>query len=86
MAQSPWGSAPTSGSEMIVTTTNAVEGRPAQHYHGIVTGEHWRERRRVGRVAVDGSVNTATSFDGISGAGNNVRGVAWNMDGGWAAQ
>jgi 3-hydroxybutyrate dehydrogenase len=21
-----------------------------------------------------------------SGAGNNVRGVAWNMDGGWAAQ
>ncbi|WP_336957817.1 heavy metal-binding domain-containing protein [Sphingobium aquiterrae] len=26
-------------SEMIVTTTNNVEGRPAQHYFGIVTGE-----------------------------------------------
>lgn len=24
---------------MIVTTTNAVEGRPAQQYFGIVTGE-----------------------------------------------
>ena len=24
---------------MIVTTTNSVEGRPAQNYHGIVTGE-----------------------------------------------
>lgn len=33
-------------------------------------------KRVVGRVAVDGSVNTATSFDGISGAGNNVRGAA----------
>jgi uncharacterized protein YbjQ (UPF0145 family) len=25
--------------EMIVTTTNSVEGRPAQRYFGIVTGE-----------------------------------------------
>jgi uncharacterized protein YbjQ (UPF0145 family) len=28
-----------SGPNMIVTTTNAVEGRPVQHYFGIVTGE-----------------------------------------------
>ena len=33
-------------------------------------------KRVVGRVAVDGSVDTTTSFDGISGAGNNVRGAA----------
>lgn len=39
MAQSPWGSRPAGDGDMIVTTTNAVEGRPAQHYHGIVTGE-----------------------------------------------
>lgn len=40
MAQPPWGtSARAEGSEMIVTTTNGVEGRPARHYHGIVTGE-----------------------------------------------
>ncbi|MDF0543093.1 heavy metal-binding domain-containing protein [Sphingobium sp. H39-3-25] len=26
-------------SEMIVTTTHSVEGRPAQQYFGIVTGE-----------------------------------------------
>tara|TARA_R110000782_G_scaffold268393_1_gene364771 strand:- start:29722 stop:30093 length:372 start_codon:yes stop_codon:yes gene_type:complete len=42
MAQSPWGASSggqSSGSDMIVTTTNSVEGRPAQHYHGIVTGE-----------------------------------------------
>ena len=26
-------------SEMIVTTTNGVEGHPARHYHGVVTGE-----------------------------------------------
>ncbi|MGE4432238.1 MAG: YbjQ family protein [Sphingobium sp.] len=26
-------------SDMIATTTNGVEGRPARHYHGIVTGE-----------------------------------------------
>jgi len=40
MAQSPWGgTSGSSGSGMIVTTTNSVEGRPAQNYHGIVTGE-----------------------------------------------
>ncbi|MEZ5654837.1 MAG: heavy metal-binding domain-containing protein [Sphingobium sp.] len=40
MAQSPWGSSHGgSDSGLIVTTTNAVEGRPAQRYHGIVTGE-----------------------------------------------
>lgn len=41
MAQSPWGDSDTKSSdkEMIVTTTNGVEGRPARHYHGIVTGE-----------------------------------------------
>jgi len=39
MVQSPWGSAPSDGGEMIVTTTNGVEGRPARRYHGIVTGE-----------------------------------------------
>ena len=33
-------------------------------------------KRVVGRVAVDGTVDTSTSFDGISGAGNNVRGAA----------
>ena len=32
---SPWQN--TAG--MIVTTTNSVEGRPAQQYYGIVTGE-----------------------------------------------
>lgn len=39
MVQSPWGQAPAGSGEMIVTTTNAVEGRPVQHYRGIVTGE-----------------------------------------------
>ena len=36
MSGSPWGGNPT---EMIVTTTNSVDGRPAQHYYGVVTGE-----------------------------------------------
>lgn len=39
MAQSPWGSASGGSPEMIVTTTNAVEGRAVQRYCGIVTGE-----------------------------------------------
>ncbi len=40
MSTSPWGSSPSAGdSDMIVTTTNGVEGRPARQYHGIVTGE-----------------------------------------------
>lgn len=39
MAQSPWSSTPPGSSEIIVTTTNSVEGRPARSYHGIVTGE-----------------------------------------------
>lgn len=39
MAQSPWGPSGTGGSEMIVTTTNGIEGQPVRHYHGIVTGE-----------------------------------------------
>ncbi len=39
MTTSPWGSSPSGDGEMIVTTTNGVEGRPARHYHGIVTGE-----------------------------------------------
>ena len=40
MTQSPWGSSASAGNGgMIVTTTNGVEGRPAQDYHGIVTGE-----------------------------------------------
>lgn len=33
-------------------------------------------KRVIGRVAADGSVNTATSFDGVSGAGNNIRSAA----------
>ena len=36
MPDGPW-SGPQS--EMIVTTTNAIEGKPVQRYHGIVTGE-----------------------------------------------
>ena len=36
MAESPWGR---SESGMLVTTTAMVEGRPVQHYLGIVTGE-----------------------------------------------
>lgn len=39
MTQSPWGAAPTGGTEIIVTTTPTVEGRPARNYLGIVTGE-----------------------------------------------
>ncbi len=42
MTQSPWGASPEAsggGSEMIVTTTPTVEGRPAQQHFGIVTGE-----------------------------------------------
>ena len=39
MTTSPWGGRPAGSAEMIVTTTNAVEGRPVQQYHGIVTGE-----------------------------------------------
>lgn len=30
-------------------------------------------KRVIGRVAADGSMNTTTSFDGVSGAGNNIR-------------
>ncbi|CAN5388494.1 heavy metal-binding domain-containing protein [soil metagenome] len=37
MANGPWGGAV--GDEMIVSTTHAIEGRPAQRYFGIVTGE-----------------------------------------------
>jgi uncharacterized protein YbjQ (UPF0145 family) len=37
MANGPWGGA--AGDEMIVTTTPAIEGRPARQYLGIVTGE-----------------------------------------------
>jgi uncharacterized protein YbjQ (UPF0145 family) len=36
MSDGPWGGAP---SEMIVTTTNGIEGRAVQRYCGIVTGE-----------------------------------------------
>ena len=36
MAENPWGNAPT---EMIVTTTNNIDGRPVQRYCGVVTGE-----------------------------------------------
>lgn len=41
MSTSPWGAAPSgpASTEMIVTTTPTVEGRPAQHYLGVVTGE-----------------------------------------------
>ena len=41
MAQSPWGSSSRGAPEggVIVSTTNSIEGRPARHYHGIVTGE-----------------------------------------------
>lgn len=40
MSDKPWGDAPSeTPSEMIVTTTNHVEGRPVQRYCGIVTGE-----------------------------------------------
>jgi uncharacterized protein YbjQ (UPF0145 family) len=37
MAESPWGRA--EAGAIISTTTNAIEGRPVQHYLGIVTGE-----------------------------------------------
>lgn len=37
MSQGPWNS--TSESEMIVTTTHGIDGRPVQHYLGIVSGE-----------------------------------------------
>jgi len=36
MAESPWGDTP---GEMIVTTTNGIDGRPVQRYCGVVTGE-----------------------------------------------
>ena len=49
MSDKPWGDAPSEmpvgntdempSGEMIVTTTNHVEGRPVQRYCGIVTGE-----------------------------------------------
>lgn len=37
MASGPWGSS--ADSDMIVTTTNGVDGKPVQHYLGIVSGE-----------------------------------------------
>jgi uncharacterized protein YbjQ (UPF0145 family) len=37
MASGPWGETP--NGDMIVTTTPTVEGRPVQHYLGIVSGE-----------------------------------------------
>ncbi|BAK65185.1 conserved hypothetical protein [Sphingobium sp. SYK-6] len=36
MTDGPWGGNP---GEMIVTTTNNVDGRPVQRYCGVVTGE-----------------------------------------------
>lgn len=41
MASSPWNDTPagSGGSDFILTTTPTVEGRPVQHYLGIVTGE-----------------------------------------------
>ena len=33
-------------------------------------------QRVVGRVSADGSVDTSTSFDGLSGTGNSIRGAA----------
>ena len=38
MAESPWGAAPAQ-TDFIVTTTNGIDGRPVQRYHGVVTGE-----------------------------------------------
>ena len=42
----PWGSDPgarpddeTPGGEMIITTTNAIDGKPVRQYCGIVSGE-----------------------------------------------
>lgn len=38
----PWGSSSDDGTpngEMIVTTTNAIDGKPVRHYCGIVSGE-----------------------------------------------
>lgn len=37
MSGDPWGA--TSPADMIVTTTPGVDGRPVQHYLGIVSGE-----------------------------------------------
>lgn len=37
MSQGPWTS--TSEGEMIVTTTHGIDGRPVNHYLGIVSGE-----------------------------------------------
>jgi len=37
MPEGPWGDTP--AGEMIVTTTNGVDGRPVQRYCGVVTGE-----------------------------------------------
>lgn len=41
MASSPWNDTPSgaSPSDFVLTTTPTVEGRPVQHYLGIVTGE-----------------------------------------------
>ncbi len=40
MTSSPWGDAPGNAStDVIVTTTNGVDGRPARQYLGVVTGE-----------------------------------------------
>jgi uncharacterized protein YbjQ (UPF0145 family) len=39
MSESPWsGDQPPAG-DLIVTTTNGIDGRPVQHYLGVVTGE-----------------------------------------------
>jgi uncharacterized protein YbjQ (UPF0145 family) len=37
MAENPWSTATLD--DMIVTTTNVIEGKPVQYYFGIVTGE-----------------------------------------------
>ena len=40
MTDSPWSGAPGDmPSDMILTTTNGIDGRPVQRYCGIVTGE-----------------------------------------------
>lgn len=39
MPSSPWGGGDQAAGEFIVTTTHGIDGRPVQHYLGVVTGE-----------------------------------------------
>lgn len=77
-AQRPFSLAGTATSEGALT--RSVDGRYVllAGYDSVPgnTTVMDNSKRVIGRVAADGAVDTSTSFDGLSGAGNNIRSAA----------